>query len=272
MTGLAGEGLEAIDLEVREEQIVGLTGLPGSGFEAIPYLLTGARRATSGTLRTKAGDLDLTRAGVADCMAAGVSLVPERRDRDGLALELSISDNIALPSLRRRGSSWFVGRRWQRQQSEELIDRLSIRTRTPATLIKELSGGNQQKVLFAKWLSIVPSLFVLHEATQAVDVGARQDILAAIQRVAETGVGVLLASGEPCDLVEVCDCDRSSISRDWRSSSCAATAPTSSSKGRVPPSPITAAPGGSRVNPGAVERRCRSPRAQPRRGRDAIAS
>ncbi len=205
VAGLGGEGLEAVDLEVREGEIVGLTGLPGSGFEAIPYLLTGARRATSGTLRTKAGDLDLTRAGVADCMAAGVSLVPERRDRDGLALELSISDNIALPSLRRRGSSWFVGRRWQRQQSEELIDRLSIRTRTPATLIKELSGGNQQKVLFAKWLSIVPSLFVLHEATQAVDVGARQDILAAIQGVADTGVGVLYVSGEPSDLAEVCD-------------------------------------------------------------------
>ena len=205
VTGLAGDGLEAVDLEVREGEIVGLTGLPGSGFESIPYLLTGARRATSGTLRTKAGDLDLARAGVADCMAAGVSLVPERRDRDGLALELSISDNIALPSLRRRGSSWFVGRRWQRQQSEELIDRLSIRTRTPATLIKELSGGNQQKVLFAKWLSIVPSLFVLHEATQAVDVGARQDILAAIQGVADTGVGVLYVSGEPSDLAEVCD-------------------------------------------------------------------
>ncbi len=117
----------------------------------------------------------------------------------------SISDNIALPSLRRRGTSWFVGRRWQRRQAEDLIDRLSIRTRTSATLVKELSGGNQQKVLFAKWLSIVPSLFVLHEATQAVDVGARQDILAAIQGVADSGVGVLYVSGEPSDLAEVCD-------------------------------------------------------------------
>jgi ribose transport system ATP-binding protein len=205
VTGLSGEGLEGVDLEVREGEIVGLTGLPGSGFESVPYLITGARPAEAGTLRTRAGDVDLVHAGVVDCMAAGVALVPERRDRDGLALELAISDNIALPSLRSRGRSWFVGRRWQRTQAEGLIERLSIRTRTPATLIKELSGGNQQKVLFAKWLSLVPSLFVLHEATQAVDVGARQDILAAIQDVAGSGVGVLYVSGEPSDLAEVCD-------------------------------------------------------------------
>ncbi len=205
VTGLSGGGVEDVEIEVREGEIVGLTGLPGSGFEAIPYLLTGARPASSGVLRTRTAELDLAHADVADCMAAGVSLVPERRDRDGLALELAISDNIALPSLRRRGRSWFVGRAWQRRQAEDLIDRLSIRARTPATLVKELSGGNQQKVLFAKWLSIVPSLFVLHEATQAVDVGARQDILAAIQGVADSGVGVLYVSGEPADLAEVCD-------------------------------------------------------------------
>ena len=205
VTGLSGDGVHDVELEVREGEILGLTGLPGSGFEAVPYLLTGARRARSGRLTTRVADLDLAGADVAGCMAAGVSLVPERRDRDGIALELAISDNIALPSLRSRGRSWFVGRRWQRRQAHDLIERLSIRARSVDTLVKELSGGNQQKVLFAKWLSVAPSLLVLHEATQAVDVGARQDILAAIQGVADSGVGVLYVSGEPTDLAEVCD-------------------------------------------------------------------
>ncbi|MEV5413799.1 sugar ABC transporter ATP-binding protein [Thermopolyspora sp. NPDC052614] len=207
VTGLTGDGLgEAeVSLEVREGEVVGLTGLPGSGFEAIPYLITGARRAGGGTLRTDAGELPLDRATVAQCMAAGVSLVPERRERDGLAFELSIRDNIALPSVRSRGKPWFVRRGWQDAQADELIGKLAIRTRSSATLVKELSGGNQQKVLFAKWLSLRPRLLVLHEATQAVDVGARQDLLTAIHEVADTGVGVLYVSGEPSDLADVCD-------------------------------------------------------------------
>jgi ribose transport system ATP-binding protein len=208
VTGLTGDGLgdaDPVSLEIREGEVVGLTGLPGSGFEAIPYLITGARRATGGTLRTATGELRLDGATVAQCMAAGVSLVPERRERDGLAFELSIRDNIALPSVRRRGKPWFVSRRWQDAQADELIDKLAIRTRSSATLVKELSGGNQQKVLFAKWLSLRPRLLVLHEATQAVDVGARQDLLKAIHEVAEEGVGVLYVSGEPSDLADVCD-------------------------------------------------------------------
>jgi len=210
VTGLTGDGLEVagpggVSLEVREGEVVGLTGLPGSGFEAIPYLITGARRATGGTLRTASGELRLDRATVAQCMAAGVALVPERRERDGLAFELSIRDNIALPSVRRRGRPYFVGRRWQDAQADDLIGRLAIRTRTAATLVKELSGGNQQKVLFAKWLSLRPRLLVLHEATQAVDVGARQDLLNEIHEVADEGTGVLYVSGEPSDLADVCD-------------------------------------------------------------------
>ena len=138
-------------------------------------------------------------------MRAGIALVPERRDRDGLAFEMSIRDNIALPNIRKHGSRWFVGRGWQAAEAQGAIARLSIKTRSADTLVKELSGGNQQKVLFAKWLSVNPRVLVLHEPTQAVDVGARQDILTSIQAVADGGVGVLLASAEPSDLVEICD-------------------------------------------------------------------
>lgn len=198
-------GTAPMDLTIGRGEVVGVTGLPGTGYELLPYAITGARRALSGRLSTSSGEINLTRAGVVTCMRAGVALVPERRDRDGLAFEMSIRDNIALPSIRRRGRGWYVGRRWQESQARALIDKLSIKARTPQTLIKELSGGNQQKVLFAKWLSVSPSVLVLHEPTQAVDVGARRDLLSSILEVAASGVGVVLASGEPSDLVEVCD-------------------------------------------------------------------
>jgi ribose transport system ATP-binding protein len=203
--GLTSGPVTSVSFTVREGEVVGLTGLPGSGFESIPYLLTGARRAKAGTMTTALGRIDLSRASVGDCLTSGVALVPERRDRDGLAYEMSIQDNIALPSLSKRGRPWHVSRSWQLKEATDAIGRLGIHTRSAATLVKELSGGNQQKVLVAKWLSVGPRLFVLHEPTQAVDVGARRDLLQAVRDNASSGLGVLLVSIEPSDLVEVCD-------------------------------------------------------------------
>jgi ribose transport system ATP-binding protein len=203
--GLEGPGFAGVSFEVRRGEVVGLTGLPGSGFEAIPQLITGGQSAAAGTLRTATRTLDLTKASVSSCMAAGVALVPEKRILEGLAVELSIRDNIALPSIRRRGKPWFVARGWQESAASSAIAQLGIRTKSPHMLVKELSGGNQQKVLFAKWLSVQPDLLVLHEPTQAVDVGARVDILRSIGATAEGGVAVLLVSIEPSDLAETCD-------------------------------------------------------------------
>ena len=142
---------------------------------------------------------------MAGCLRAGLVLVPERRERDGLAFELSMRDNISLPRLRHRGRPWFVSRGWQLSEAESAIDTLGIKPRTPLTLIKELSGGNQQKVLLAKWLTMGPMVLVLHEPTQAVDVGARRDILHALRRAADSGVAVVLVSSEAEDLAAVCD-------------------------------------------------------------------
>jgi ribose transport system ATP-binding protein len=133
-------------------------------------------------------------------------LVPERRDRDGLAYDLNVRDNISLPALRRRGRAWFVSRRWQHEECEQAVRRLDIRPAAPAQLlVKQLSGGNQQKVLLAKWFTMKPAVLVLHEPTQAVDVGARRDILDALRDVATSGVTVIIASSQPDDLVAVCD-------------------------------------------------------------------
>ena len=205
VTGLALDGHPPFSVTVRSGEVVGLTGLPGTGFEQVPYLLAGAARADAGTVRTTSGHVDLSRDGVCEALAAGIALVPERRGRDGVAVEMSVRDNLALPNLRRRGSRWHVGRGWQHRLTADSIQRLGIKSRSGEDLVKELSGGNQQKVLFAKWLSTDPDLLVLHEPTQAVDVGARADLLRAIGDAAAAGRGVLLVSSEPSDLVEICD-------------------------------------------------------------------
>jgi ribose transport system ATP-binding protein len=205
VSGLTARDFKDLTLEIRRGEVVGLTGLPGTGFESVPRLVAGAERATAGTLMTDRRTIDLSRADVSDCLKAGVALVPEKRIVEGLALELSIRDNIAIPNVRHRGRPWFVGRRWQDSTAAAAITRLGIRARSSRSLTRELSGGNQQKVLLAKWLSIAPDVVVLHEPTQAVDVGARADILRSIREAASQGLGVLLVSIEPTDLVDACD-------------------------------------------------------------------
>jgi ribose transport system ATP-binding protein len=205
VSGLRGPGAMDLELQLGAGEVVGLTGIPGSGFENLPYLLAGAQRASAGTLRLGRNVVDLAKASVAGCLRAGVVLVPERRDRDGLAMNLSVRDNISLPTLRQHGRRLWLGKRWQRDQADHAIATLGIRPNAPMRLVSELSGGNQQKVLLAKWLSVGPRLMILHEPTQAVDVGARSDILNAVHRAAETGVAVLLVSVEAADLAAVCD-------------------------------------------------------------------
>jgi ribose transport system ATP-binding protein len=204
ISGVRLAGHAPLDLTLAQGEVVGITGLPGTGFEELPHLLGGSRRG-AGTIVTPRGTVDLARTTVTQCLEAGIALVPERRITDGLAIEMSVRDNLALPTIRRRGRPWLVRRDWQERLAAGAIHRWGIRSPGPGALVRELSGGNQQKVLFAKWLSVEPSLLVLHEPTQAVDVGARADLLRTIGETAAAGAGVLLVSTEPSDLVETCD-------------------------------------------------------------------
>jgi ribose transport system ATP-binding protein len=205
ITGLRGQNADGLDIAIGAGEVVGLTGLPGSGFESLPYLIAGALPATAGSLVTDTARIDLATAGVRGCLRAGIALVPERRDRDGLAMSLSVRDNVCLPTVSSRGSRWFVGRRWQNKETGKACKTLGIRPNAPMRLVSELSGGNQQKVLLAKWMSVGPRLLILHEPTQAVDVGARSDLLTAVHRAADSGVAVLLVSVEASDLAAACD-------------------------------------------------------------------
>ena len=205
ISGLTGPVLQDFGLEVGAGEVVGVTGLVGSGWEELPYLLADDRRAAAGTLEVGGRRLDLTASGCADALAAGVALVPENRDVDGLAAQMSIAENITLPHLRTHGTRMRLDRKWETREVQTLLDQLDVRPPVPAMAVGSLSGGNRQKVLMDKRLARQPDLLVLHEPTQAVDVGARHDLITAIRRAAGRGCGVLVASGDEEELAALCD-------------------------------------------------------------------
>ncbi len=201
---LSGAGLSgSLDFDFGPGEIVGITGLPGSGFEAVPYLLGGAEPG-QGTMDLAGKRIDLASSSVAKIVRQGVVLVPENRPRDGLGLTHSVVENVSLPWLGQRGRPWATGRRWQEEEATEVIETLGVVPPDPRILVGNLSGGNAQKVLLGKWLTGEPRLLLLHEPTQGVDVKARLDLLGAVHRVAERGTTVLIASTEAEDLVTTC--------------------------------------------------------------------
>jgi ribose transport system ATP-binding protein len=215
--GLSGRLVRDVSVAVRRGEIVGVTGLVGSGFEELPYLLAGATPATGGELRIGADRtfaLAELRRPLATLRHAGVALVPERRAQEGLALDQNMLENMTLPRLRANGSPWWSGQGWQREETMAMIDRLGITPRRPEATLATLSGGNQQKVLLGKWLGCSPRVLLLHEPTQAVDVAARADIIEAIRAAADGGCAVIVAGTDPQELVALCD--RVLVLRDGR--------------------------------------------------------
>ncbi|HTY72643.1 MAG TPA: sugar ABC transporter ATP-binding protein [Actinomycetes bacterium] len=213
---LAVGQVSGLDLQVRQGEIVGLTGLLGSGFEEVAHALGGARRALAGRLSVdgRVVALDRRRGSTEEFVDAGVALVPERRVEEGVALELSVAENLTLPRVRSRGSRLRIGSAWQADEAQRMITRLDIKPADPKALVGTLSGGNQQKVLLGKWLAGSPRLLVLHEPTQAVDVGARHDIIDALREAAAGGCAIVVASVDAADLAVLCD--RVLVFRDGR--------------------------------------------------------
>jgi len=195
------------DLDVRKGEIVGLTGLVGSGAVAVAEAVGGARAARAGTLTVNGRKLSLKprRDSTAEFIRAGVAFVAERRLEQGLAAEMTVTQNLTLPRVRSRGRRVLTGSRWQAAETAAMIRKLDIKPPNPHQLVGTMSGGNQQKVLLGKWLAGQPALLVLHEPTQAVDVGARHDIIDAIREAAADGCGVIISSVDAADLAVLCD-------------------------------------------------------------------
>ena len=205
-------GVHGATFQVRAGEVVGIAGLMGSGRTELARALFGMSRITAGTVRR---DGDPVRLGsAADAIAAGIALIPEDRRLQGLVLDHSVRENLTLPlldGLRRRG---LVSRARVRAVSDRLIARLSIAVARPDAPARLLSGGNQQKIVIAKWLGTDPQVLVMDEPTAGVDVGTKTEIVRIVRELARTGKGIIVISSEYPELIAMCD--RFLIMRDGR--------------------------------------------------------
>jgi ribose transport system ATP-binding protein len=192
-----------VSFTVKAGQIVGLAGLVGSGRSEILETVYGARRASSGTVSV-AGRA-LRRGSVVDAVNAGVGLSPEERKSQGLVLDESIFVNVTLSTIPRFAKAGFLKDREARRVSREQIEALELRPADPDRPAVTLSGGNQQKILLARWLVHGTRVLLLDEPTRGVDVGARAEIYALIRRLAAAGNAVVIVSSEIEEVLGLAD-------------------------------------------------------------------
>jgi ribose transport system ATP-binding protein len=200
---VSGRVAQEVTLELHRGEVLGLTGLMGMGHEEVPYLLFGAEPAT-GEL-----ELDGERMPVSDmsprrAIGSGVALLPGDRQGASGAGTLSVTENVTLPTLERFFTGGFLRPKRERARVLEVLRAYDVRPVAPARKLETLSGGNQQKALVAKWLERKPTIFLMHEPVQGVDVSAREEIARVIADIAAQGGSVLLSSCEYEDLARIC--------------------------------------------------------------------
>ena len=205
VTGLATGQVGPLDFVLREGEIVGVTGLVGSGYEAVPYALFGAGAAAAGQLVIDGDAFDLARLDPRRAIEAGIGLIPADRLAAGAVGEVNVAHNVPLPVLGTRYPAWRLPLRAMSAEAERLAREYDVRPPDPNRPLATLSGGNQQKVVLAKWLQSQPRLVLLDEPTQGVDVGARQQLFAIVADVAARGAAILCTSSDHEQLSQICD-------------------------------------------------------------------
>jgi ribose transport system ATP-binding protein len=200
--GVAGV-FEDVSFTVRAGEIVGLAGLVGSGRSEILETVYGARRSTSGSVSV--GGKPLPRGSVVKAVAAGVGLSPEERKSQGLVLDEPVYFNVTLASLKRFAKAGFLDERGARAAARAQIESLELRPADPDRPTITLSGGNQQKILLARWLVHGTRVLLLDEPTRGVDVGARAEIYALIRELAAAGNAIVVVSSEIEEVLGLAD-------------------------------------------------------------------
>jgi L-arabinose transport system ATP-binding protein len=202
---LLGPGLSApASFSVRRGEILGLFGLVGAGRSELMKLIFGAERCSGGSVLVDGREREINRP--ADAIRAGIVLCPEDRKKEGIVPIRSIMENINLSARRNHVAMGLVIRdRWERENASQKVKQLSIKTPGLMQLIRNLSGGNQQKVILARWLSEQVKVILLDEPTRGIDVGAKSEIYSIIYRLAEQGVGVVVVSSDLPEVLAVAD-------------------------------------------------------------------
>lgn len=207
----APTGISDIDIVVREGEIVGLCGLVGSGRTEVVRAIFGADKVTSGNIvfdgRSISGGPD-------EAARRGLALIPESRKSEGLALLRSVGDNLVVSGLGKLFPSGLFDPRRAQRVASGLVQRLRIATPTTKQTVGLLSGGNQQKVVIGKWLAAGARLFIFDEPTRGIDVGAKSEIFALIDKLVAEGAAALMISSEQVEICHVCD--RAYVMREGR--------------------------------------------------------
>jgi ABC-type sugar transport system ATPase subunit len=195
--------LASLDFELREGEVLGFFGLLGAGQSTIADALFGLRLASAE--QCAIGSSDRLPADPKGALARGIGYVPADRKGVGLALRLSILENLFLPDMGSISRFGLIRQRYAEEKARALVDEYSIRCHSVNQLVQDLSGGNQQKVSVAKWATRDVHTLFLDEPTRGVDVGARVEIYRFIREFAAKGRGVLIASSDPAEIASVCD-------------------------------------------------------------------
>jgi ABC-type sugar transport system ATPase subunit len=195
--------LRSLSFEVRAGEVLGVAGLVGAGRSELGRALVGLDKVAGGVMELKGGRYHPS--GPADAQRRGVCLLPEDRKLEGLMLQMSVAENATLAVLPALGKAGLIHREAEQRKVEPLFRQLRLKSASPDIPVRRLSGGNQQKVLLARWLLADPDLMFLDDPARGIDVGAKEDIYRIIAELAASGKAVILASSELSELFRCCD-------------------------------------------------------------------
>jgi monosaccharide-transporting ATPase len=195
--------LHSVSLAIRPGEVVGLGGLLGSGRSETAKALAGAQPLDGGEVQVEGRPVKRGRPAAA--IRAGIAMIPEDRKVEGIIPHLSVRENIVLAALPQLSRAGLVSRRAQDELVATFMERLRIKAAGPEQPAGELSGGNQQKLLLARWLCLAPKVLILDEPTRGIDVGAKTEVQRLIDELARRGLGVLLISSELEEVLEGSD-------------------------------------------------------------------
>jgi rhamnose transport system ATP-binding protein len=196
-------GVQCVSLEVRAGEILGIAGLVGAGRTELARVLFGLTPADEGVILLKGKTVTIATPGRA--VALGIAYVPEDRRRHGVILEMSVATNASLATLRAISHYGLLDFKRERDRAAEFVQRLGIKTASIETPVANLSGGNQQKVALARWLAAEPTVLILDEPTQGVDVGAKAEIHRLMVALAGRGLAIIMISSELPEILGMSD-------------------------------------------------------------------
>ena len=202
--GLSHAGkIKPFDLEMKKGEVVGLTGLLGSGRSELARTIYGADRAQTGTLKIRGKKVEIKHP--IDAMNMGMGMLPDDRKAEGIVGDLSVRENIILAMQAKRGMMDLIPMKEQEEIADKFIDLLQIKTASRETPVKQLSGGNQQKVIIARWLATDPDFLILDEPTRGIDIGTKTEIQKLVIKLAQEGKSVMFISSEIEEMLLTCN-------------------------------------------------------------------